>query len=114
VGRFGQQSDGVGPEATDTFDDRKAAEHDQRNPQSPLARIFTPVMVVVALAGAAMAVAVIAAMLTVADAAVTVTVIAAVTARTVAVSSGLCAGSPGWVICMNRHVDMSVSGPGPG
>ncbi len=77
----------------------------------------------VALAPVIVAVAVITAMLTVAGAAVavtliaamlTVTVIAAVTAGTVAVSSGLCASRPGWVICMNRHVDMSVSGPGPG
>jgi len=114
---------GFGSAATDTFDNRKASEHHQRNPQSPFARIFAPVMVVVtvakacgtvALARAIVAVAVITAMLTVTDAAVAVTVIAAVTARTVAVSSGLCASRPGWVICMNRHVDMSVSGPGPG
>jgi hypothetical protein len=76
----------MGPESADAFDDREAAEHHERNPQSPLARIFTPVMMVVMVVA-------------VASAALNVAVIAA----TVVVSWGLRASRSGWVICLSHR-----------
>ena len=85
VGCFSQQGYGVGPEAADAFHDCEAAEHHERNPQSPLARVFSPVMVVVMIMAVASA-----------------TVIVAGAAMVM--FCGLRTRRSGWVICLSRHV----------
>jgi len=47
VSSFGQQRDGVSPEAADPLDDREAAQHCERDPQALLTRVFAPVMMMV-------------------------------------------------------------------
>jgi len=57
VSSFGQQRDGVGPEAADPLDDREAAQHCERNPQALLTRVFAPVMMMMMVVAVIMAVA---------------------------------------------------------